>query len=168
MPERLLTPETSPTPAPAPEKRGAPERFAVPRESADQATKEQMAPSVPSLPTVATAAPPAIQRLLKEVEGILSDGLDDAYGSMDALTQKEFKEEGERAAEQIRSLLEQTKVKVRNIIKILTRWLTMIPGVSRLFVEQEAKIKTDRLLSLHRIRSSDDAGSAEKGGERST
>lgn len=69
---------------------------------------------------------------------------------MDPLTQKEFKEEGERTADEIRSLLAETKVKIHKLLKILTRWLRMIPGVSRLFVEQEAKIKTDRLLALRR------------------
>lgn len=88
--------------------------------------------------------------MLQEVESILSDGLEDAYRKMDPVTQREFKEEGEIASTEIATLLESTKLKVRKILSIISRWLRMIPGVSRLFVEQEAKIKTDQLLGLHR------------------
>lgn len=87
---------------------------------------------------------------MKEVESILADGLDDVYVTLDPMTQREFKEEGERTAQDVSTLLGQAKVQIKKILSLIRQWLQLIPGVSRLFVEQEAKIKTDRLLSLRR------------------
>ena len=40
------------------------------------------------------------------------------------------------------------KVKVKEIVKLIIEWLKIIPGASRYFLEQEAKIKTDKILKL--------------------
>lgn len=71
---------------------------------------------------------------------------------MDPLSQKEFKAEGERVAIEVSTLLQKAEVQVRKIVLLLVGWLRLIPGVSTLFVEQEAKIKTDRLLAMKRTK----------------
>ena len=38
------------------------------------------------------------------------------------------------------------KVHSKKILKAIVGWLKMIPGVNKFFLEQEAKIKTDKIL----------------------
>lgn len=84
----------------------------------------------------------------KKIEEILSDGLDDVFLSMKPKKQKEFKEEGERAISNINKLLGKTKVNVEKIITVIKKWLSVIPRVNRFFLEQEAKIKADKIIKL--------------------
>lgn len=156
MPERIISPESIPPQPPSPERIPNPESFAAGRKEQPAPPAEQkQETTLPSLPHHVAPPKPPLDALQREVETILAEGLDDAYAAMDPLSKQEFKEEGEKAAVEIRSLLDEARVKIHKLLKILTSWLRMIPGVSRLFVEQEAKIKTDRLLSLRRKKFSD-------------
>ncbi len=85
-----------------------------------------------------------------KIETIMAEGLNDAYRTLDPLRQQEFKLKGEQTAVEIRSLLQETKIKVKKIFELLILWLKMLPGVNRYFLEQEAKIKTDHILALHK------------------
>ena len=49
-------------------------------------------------------------------------------------------------------MVRQYKVEVKRVLTMLKDWLTSIPGVNRFFLEQEAKIKTDRILELEHKR----------------
>jgi hypothetical protein len=152
-------PEGIPTPEKAPASVSPVERLRTPEIGAETPSVEQR-PRVEAMPVstpvdgmpapISKGGAPAIDPVLQEVEDILSEGLEDAYATMDPLAQKEFREEGERTARIVRDLLAGAKVKIQNILKIIKRWLVMIPGVSKLFLEQEAKIKTDRLMALRR------------------
>ncbi|MFA5420549.1 MAG: hypothetical protein WC280_00780 [Patescibacteria group bacterium] len=84
----------------------------------------------------------------KKIEEILSEGLNDVYLSMSPQKQSEFKRGGEEAMVKINKVLSKTKFSVEKIINIIKDWLKIIPGVNRFFLEQEAKIKTDRILKL--------------------
>ncbi len=86
----------------------------------------------------------------KKIEDILADGLDDIYLSMPPAKQQEFKIVGERTAKEINKLLETTRVKVKQIIELIKKWLSIIPGVNKFFLEQEAKIKSDKIMELSR------------------
>ncbi|NCF74936.1 MAG: hypothetical protein GWO87_00390 [Xanthomonadaceae bacterium] len=85
---------------------------------------------------------------LIEIENILSQGLENIYNGLPSKKQLEVKKKGEETALKISLLLQRTKVKVKNIIKLIKNWLKAIPGINKFFLEQEAKIKTDRLLNL--------------------
>lgn len=91
---------------------------------------------------------PGEPQLQHRVEEILSVGLTDAYLAMDPVTQNKFKQVGEATAKTIVGLLARTKIEVKKIIEIIFSWLRLIPGVSNYYLEQEAKIKADRLVSL--------------------
>lgn len=93
----------------------------------------------------AAPLPPASPRVA-EIEEILSEGLEGLFFELSGPQQQEFKLEGERAARAIDKLLEGAKVKAGRVLKVIRAWLSLLPGVSRLFVEQEAKIKLDRIL----------------------
>ena len=102
--------------------------------------------------TGATQAAPArqVDPLTAEVEEIMSEDLGTEYAKLSPQQRAVFRREGERAASKIRVLLEHAKVKAKSIIEIIQRWLRLIPGVNRFFLEQEAKIKADKILALHR------------------
>jgi len=57
-----------------------------------------------------------------------------------------FKEEGERTARQIENVIAIGKSMAVKILELLKNWLRLIPGVNKFFLEQEAKIKTDKIL----------------------
>lgn len=85
---------------------------------------------------------------LMKIENILSDHLDELFLQMTPQEQMAFKKKGEETAEKVNVLLEETKIKVKEILVLIKEWLKIIPGVNKFFIEQEAKIKTDRLLNL--------------------
>lgn len=87
--------------------------------------------------------------LTSEIEDIMSEDLAPMYARLSPEQKIIFKQEGERAAVKIRMLLENVKVKAKSIIEILRRWMRLIPGVNKFFLEQEAKIKADKMLALH-------------------
>jgi len=102
--------------------------------------------------TSATFAVSAVQQKYqqreKQIESILANGLADLYIKMPTDKQQEFKLAGEQTAHKINSLLDQAKVKVKEIIDLIRKWLLIIPGVNKFFLEQEAKIKADEVMRL--------------------
>jgi len=85
---------------------------------------------------------------VRRVEAILEQDLSDIYFSMPPAAQAEFKARGEETAIKIVALLHKTKVKAAEIFRLIFEWLKIIPGVSKIFIKQEAKIKTARVLKI--------------------
>lgn len=85
----------------------------------------------------------------KVIEKILEKDLDELYLAMSPEKKEEFKVVGEETAREINNLLKKTKVKVKKIIDLIRKWLLIIPGVNKFFVEQEAKIKTDEIIGIN-------------------
>lgn len=88
--------------------------------------------------------------LTLKIEHVMEDGLKDAFVSLSPLEQQEFKLKGEQTARAIRNLLGETKIKIKKIFQLLLEWLKLLPGVNRFFLEQEAKIKVDQILAIHK------------------
>lgn len=84
----------------------------------------------------------------KHIDKILAEGLNDVFLTMKPSEQQKFKEEGEKTVKKINELLTHAKVKLNKIINLIRRWLKLIPKVNRHFLEQEAKIKADRIMKL--------------------
>lgn len=84
----------------------------------------------------------------KKIENIMEEGLEEVYLRMEPEQQKKFKEEGEKTVYKIEKLLAKAKVKIQEIIKLIREWLKLIPGVNNFFLEQEAKIKSDKILKI--------------------
>lgn len=82
------------------------------------------------------------------VEAIMSDGLEDEFLKMPPDKQAEFKQAGEETAGKINELLEKARVKVKKIVDLLKKWLSIIPGANKFFIEQEAKIRADRIAKM--------------------
>jgi len=88
----------------------------------------------------------------REVDSILSAGMDNTFLSLDAGTQRIFKIKGEETAKKITILLMQTKIKVAEITKLILDWLRIIPRVNKYYLEQEAKIKTEKILKINQLK----------------
>ena len=83
----------------------------------------------------------------KKVEGILEEGLEDMYTKMMPIEQQKFKIKGEETTNLILQLIHQHKIKIKKVFELIKKWLKMIPGVNKFFLEQTAKIKTDKILA---------------------
>jgi hypothetical protein len=97
--------------------------------------------------TKLSIASPDIERQ-KQIDQILSEGLDEVFLSLSQADQARFKEEGDKTVLKINELLSQTKIKIKKIINLIKNWLKIIPKVNRHFLEQEAKIKADKIIKL--------------------
>lgn len=97
-------------------------------------------------PVIAPVPAPPKDKLEKEIESILEEDLTEMYLSMPAELQLEFKQKGEETVSKIRVMVSKTRVNAKKIFGLIKDWLKIIPGVNRFFLEQEAKIKTDKIL----------------------
>lgn len=82
------------------------------------------------------------------IDAILEESLNDVFLNLNSNKQKEFKKKGEETVNKINSLLNSTKVKVGKIISLIKEWLKIIPGINKFFLEQEAKIKADKIIEI--------------------
>lgn len=112
-------------------------------------TAESAAPPASASALVRVAAPVlAKDPVLKSVESVLEEDLGETYAKMPPGLQKRFKKEGERVARRVAEMVRKAKFKAAEVLKLVTGWLKMIPGVQKFFLIQEAKIKTDKLMRL--------------------
>ncbi len=88
------------------------------------------------------------QRRAKAIDQILAEGLNDVFLSLDSSEQKVFKIKGEETVLKINELLVKGKVKVNKIIDLIRKWLSFVPGLNKFFLEQEIKIKADKILKI--------------------
>ena len=87
-------------------------------------------------------------RLEEEIEDILEEDLKELYLSLPPKKQAEFRLKGEETRSRIRQLAGSLKINAKKIFQLIRTWLKVIPGVNRFFLEQAAKIKTDRILMV--------------------
>jgi hypothetical protein len=91
----------------------------------------------------------SIQKRREEaIDKILSEGLNDIFLSLTPIKQKEFQAKGEETVKKINILLSEAKVKVNKIIDLIKKWLKIIPGVNKFFLEQETKLKVDKIMKI--------------------
>ncbi len=101
-----------------------------------------------NLPPVGGQALSFHNQRAQEIDNILSAGLHDVFLKMNPQQQKEFKRVGEETTVKIVAMLDKGKVKISKIIDLIKKWLKIIPGVNKFFLEQEAKIKADKIMRL--------------------
>lgn len=148
--EKLVAPQTTPTTTP--EKAPQPEKFKE-APSTDAEVLRSPAPFKNPAPAPGGIAMSTNYRTLSqaraaEIDRILSAGLEDIFINLPPRDQEKFKATGEETVTKINLLLDGAKIKVKKIVELIRRWLATLPGVNRFFLEQEAKIKTDRILRL--------------------
>src|SRR3989339_822849 len=84
----------------------------------------------------------------KKIEEVLAQDLDEFYLSMGEEKRMEFKVVGEKTARTINTMIETGKVHAKKIIELIRKWLSIVPGINKFFVEQQAKIKTDKIMQI--------------------
>jgi hypothetical protein len=94
---------------------------------------------------------PIIQKdeTTKKIETLMSEDMVELYEALPPIKKVEFRKKGEEAAGKIRILMRKPKLSLKKLLKILLGWLQVIPGVNKFFLEQEAKIKAEKLVELH-------------------
>jgi exonuclease VII small subunit len=98
--------------------------------------------------SMASASAQKLKNREKEIEKILEEGLSEIYLDLPPAKQREFRILGEKTAREINLLLEKAKLKIRKIIELIRRWLLIVPGVNKFFLEQEVKIRADKIIRL--------------------
>ncbi|MBI5654703.1 hypothetical protein HZC53_03570 [Candidatus Uhrbacteria bacterium] len=102
-----------------------------------------------------TAAPVPIlpaDEVTISVEKIMEDGLGEYFNKLTPEAQLKFKTKGEETAKELAGMVRGFKVKFKRALQILRDWLLCVPGVNKFFLEQEAKIKVDRIIELAEAR----------------
>ncbi|MFA5047620.1 MAG: hypothetical protein WC516_01115 [Patescibacteria group bacterium] len=85
----------------------------------------------------------------KSIEDVLEEDLGELYSGMDQQNQRAFKVKGEETAKAVfQIVMYESKIRARKIVDLIRRWLMIIPGINKYFLEQEVKIKTDKILAL--------------------
>ena|SRR3989344_8189442 len=112
------------------------------------APKEKV-PTAASAPAIVPVAVAAVKSEMRQrIEMVLEEDLRDAYFKMEPELQAKFKREGEQTAEKIEDLFARGKATAHKVFKLILSWLKLIPGMNKLFLKQEAKIKTDRIMGI--------------------
>ena len=136
---------------PKPEKISRPEgksRFEIPRwrpekVKADESLSKKSEVSAQPLPVSAWQ-----EERARAIDNILAEGLNEIFLQLKPDEQRAFKKKGEETVKEINSLLDKTRLRVEKIIALIRAWLKMIPGVNKFFLEQEVKIKADKIMKL--------------------
>ena len=84
----------------------------------------------------------------KAIEKILENDMDDIYIGMRDDERIVFKSLGEKTVGQINQMIEDGKLKFKKVIELIKKWLLVVSGMNRFFLEQEAKLKTDEIMKL--------------------
>lgn len=135
----------------SPETQSSPEQITLPEQGPTSPESNSVEQVVTSLPVTSPAPSPTTvtqAQRVADIEHILEEDLKDIYAKLPSEDQVKFRLAGEKAARDINTLLETATATLKKIVDIITGWLTLIPGVSKYFLEQEAKIKADRLYKL--------------------
>lgn len=141
------SPERVEVPVRAPEAK--PEVQAEAPRPAPEKISEQVPIPVPvSTPVVAVAPVVEKDELTQEIEEVLSEDLGDLYKNLPSDKKQQFKEEGEKTAGLIRQMMAKGKLHGRKVLGLIVRWLRLIPGVNKFFLEQESKIKADKIIAI--------------------
>lgn len=130
-----------------PEKKVEEEKIPKPEWEKFSPEAEKKKPMVATVVAPITVKTPKSEGLVK-IEKILEEDLESFYFSMPQEKQAVFREKGEETATKIEKMMETGKVIARKILKLIRNWIKLIPGVNKFFLEQEAKIKTDKLVAM--------------------
>lgn len=141
--KKNFTAEQLPTPEKTLEK-GASQPTLAEQTSLQQAAQQKKV----VLPTP-RPAPQIVDAFQKEVEAVLTENIAEIYKQLPQDRKVVFKQKGEAVAQQITAMIKGGILQIKKILKLIREWLLIIPGVNKYFLEQEAKIKTDKIQQLY-------------------
>lgn len=114
-------------------------------------TPEPIALKVPVAPATPSIAPTPKDPVVVDIEHLLADDLTDLFLSLPDKQKWEFKKKGEETASKISDMIHSGKLKIKKIFDLIRDWLQMVPGVNKYFLEQEAKIKADKVMQYAQV-----------------
>jgi len=123
----------------------------LPKEEINRPLAEKEEKIAPAASTTAKQRAPALQQkpaIVRDIETALEEGLSELYVAMPPALQAEFKQAGEETTAKIITILQKGKDMAKKVFEAIVEWLKLIPGVNKFFLEQEAKIKTDKILNI--------------------
>lgn len=145
--KHIPSPELMPTPEVGKERpaESAPRQERVP-------AKEVVSENVTPVPVVLPAPEPEVivDPTVRSIEAILSEDLMEHFKAMPPDEQAKFRIKGEETVSKLASLMNKTAIKAKEVLVIIVGWLKLIPGVNKYFLEQESKIKTDKIIELYK------------------
>ena len=114
---------------------------------------EQRKPQIPAKTLPITEEQKEIATLQKDeetvmVENILSENVNKLYSQLSEAKKIAFRKRGEEVVIKIKTILKGTKIRANEIFELIKGWLIMLPKISTYFLDQEAKIKTDKVLEM--------------------
>lgn len=118
---------------------------------AEQASELEAAKEEASVKGSSTLIQPsAAQRdeIIIEVERVLEEDIGAFFAALPEDAKPLFKKKGEEAAREISDMVRNVRIQTRRVLQLIYAWLKTIPGVNKFFLEQEAKLKTDRIIQL--------------------
>lgn len=154
------TPEPAATPQDVFESAPQPEQVAEQTPATQVANETAPEPQ----PQVVAAAPEPVSaeratiqhdEVYDEVAKIVDEGLEHVTEHMDQASKERFEKKGEETKTLIAGLVRGFHVKASTVLELLKAWLLTIPGVNKFFLEQEVKIKTDKIIDLEQVRRED-------------
>ncbi len=83
--------------------------------------------------------------VLLSVETLLSENLGDLYLSLPENERQLFKTKGEETAVAIYQMIQSGKFVIEKIMDLIRSWLRIVTGINIYYVEQEVKIKADKI-----------------------
>jgi len=126
-------------------------------EEVDEAHTLPAAEQAPTTGASSAAAVTAVQKdeVLVEVERVLEEGLGDFYKTLPPEAKIKFKQKGEEASTEITKMVHALKLNFKRALELVRDWLLTVPKVNKFFLEQEAKIKVDKINLLIEARKAD-------------
>jgi hypothetical protein len=146
--EKKIAPAEMP---PVPEAGHEAFREAAPRVE-QEPSAEKISETTPTAPAILLVAEPAapVDPTVRSIELILSEDMMDQFKAMSPEDQAQFKAKGEETVSKLIVLMHKTAIKAKEVLKLIVGWLRFIPHVNKYFLEQESKIKTDKILELYK------------------
>ena len=118
------------------------EDLVVPKAAEAEGPVEQRVAVAEAVPVAAAPQDP----VTVDVTKILEDGLGEYYQAMPDAARERFQKKGKEVSVELAKRVRTFRVVVKDVLRLVYDWLKTIPSVNKFFLEQEAKIKTDRIL----------------------
>lgn len=99
-----------------------------------------------------TQAEGAVDEVLRSVEQALETGLGEMVDRLPDAAKERFTAKGKEIAMQLTKSIYAGVPQSRMVVDLVKAWLLTLPSVNKYFLEQEAKIRTDAIITLARTR----------------
>jgi hypothetical protein len=114
--------------------------------------EERVSEAVAPTPVVAEPSVPVkpADPVVASIETILSEDMTEHFRAMPPALQAKFRQKGDETVSKLSQMVNGAVIKAKEVLKLIVNWIKLIPGVNKYFLEQESKIKTDKILELHK------------------